>query len=447
VFTRYIHFKMLKAACLLLICVCAQAAIDKENFTTKKKYNGPHGNGFIQPKGEIQEHSNMNQRHRRESMPDRVIRVVTCLREPEKITLKPGDEIIFKSPGYPSSYPPISNCGWKFKARPGSGNIKVTCTEFSLQPPSEGQCPDWLALGKERFCGSSGPSSVTLGKKVKVTFRSNRKNNFPGFTCTASLDPEHSGNCVCGVVNLVTRIVGGVETEVNEYPWQVALVSKGGSSVNCGGTLINDRWVLTAAHCTNPSQVLLGNHLTTETDDAEIRVDVKRVIEHPKWGFTIGSIVNDFMLVELATPLNLETVGPNAIRPVCLPSSSNPAQYEGVPAIVSGWGATSSGGFLSTTLQKVKVNTMSNAECNEDYNGNITSSMICASKPGKDSCQGDSGGPMVRNMGLYFNLIGVVSWGYGCADPDFPGVYSRVTNKIDWITSKSSSGQTCPPPS
>ncbi|CAL4085525.1 unnamed protein product, partial [Meganyctiphanes norvegica] len=123
----------------------------------------------------------------------KVIRVVTCLREPEKITLKPGVEIIFESPGYPSSYTPISNCGWKFRARPGTGNIKVTCSEFSLQPSREGRCPDWLALGKERFCGNNGPRSMTLGRKVKVTFRSNRKNNFAGFSCTASLDTEPSG--------------------------------------------------------------------------------------------------------------------------------------------------------------------------------------------------------------------------------------------------------------
>ncbi|CAL4073222.1 unnamed protein product, partial [Meganyctiphanes norvegica] len=260
---------MLKSLCLLLVCVCAQAAIDKENFTANKKYIGPHGNGLIQSDA-IQELSNIHERHRRRSMPDRFFRVSTCLRQPEKIIMIPGDVIDFTSPGYPAPYTSRSNCGWKFKTSPGNGNITVTCSEFSLQPLRSGKCPDWLALGKERFCGNNGPSSVNMGRRMKVTFRSNRKNNFAGFSCTASLDPlppvitpsppvvtpappvvtpappvvtpappvvtpappvvtpsppvvtssppvatpAPPPPCVCGVANRAIRIVGGVETEV-----------------------------------------------------------------------------------------------------------------------------------------------------------------------------------------------------------------------------------------
>ncbi|CAL4196629.1 unnamed protein product, partial [Meganyctiphanes norvegica] len=167
-----------------------------------------------------------------------------------------------------------------------------------------------------------------------------------------------------------------------------------------------------------PVQVLLGNHHLLETDAAELRVDVKRVIDHPAY----WNIDKDFSLVELANPLDLDALAPH-IRPICLPSSSNPEQYDGVPAIVSGWGTTSLGGPQPDALQEVTVNTISNAECNEDYNltsGIITSSMICALSPGKDSCRGDSGGPLVTNVGSYFNLIGVVSWGVDCADPNYP---------------------------
>merc|ERR1711955_67637 len=119
---------------------------------------------------------------------------------------------------------------------------------------------------RERYCGTSGPSSVTGGRYANVRFRSDRSRSFAGFTCTASVggtvvtnppvtsapvtNPPVTGRCVCGVANRATRIVGGQTTEVNEYPWQVALVGRGSSSVFCGGSLINDRWVLTAAHCT-----------------------------------------------------------------------------------------------------------------------------------------------------------------------------------------------------
>ncbi|CAL4186022.1 unnamed protein product, partial [Meganyctiphanes norvegica] len=310
-----------------------------------------------------------------------------------------------------------------------------------------------------RFCGSDGPNSVEITSRrgLKIWFRSDRRLNDVGFTCTATVagtvvtqppvvtNPP-SGRCVCGKANRGTRIVGGQTTEVNEYPWQVALVSRGSNGVYCGGSLINDRWVLTAAHCTQSgvSQVLLGNHLQSQTDSAERRINVKRVVDHPS--YNSRTLDNDFSLLELTTPLNLDSVDPE-IRPVCLPTASNPSQYENVPSVVSGWGTTSAGGNQPNALRDATVTTMSNSQCSQSYGGGaILNSMICAASPGKDSCQGDSGGPLVRNVGGYFRQTGVVSWGSGCADSRFPGVYSRVTNAINWITSTSSSGTTCAPP-
>jgi len=361
-------------------------------------------------------------------------------------------------------YSSRNSCSWRFRTSQRNGQITVTCSSFTLQPSRRGRCRnDFLALGFRRYCGSTGPVSVTVNRFLRVWFRSDRFANFAGFTCTATaagtvvtrppvftnapvITNAPSGRCVCGTANRATRIVGGVTTEVNEYPWQVSLVSRGSSSVFCGGSLINDRWVLTAAHCTQSgvSQVLLGNHLQSSTDTGERRVNVRRVVDHPN--YNSRTLDNDFSLLELSTPQNLESVDPQ-IRPICLPSASNPSQYENVMAVVSGWGTTSSGGSQPNALREANVKTMSNAQCNNNYSGSILSSMICASSPGRDSCQGDSGGPLVRNVGGYFNQIGVVSWGSGCANPQFPGVYSRVTNAINWITSTSSSGSTCAPPS
>jgi len=384
---------------------------------------------------------------------------VSCARRPRTVTLNPGDVATFTSPGYPSDYTSLSKCGWKFKASQSTGRITITCSSFSLQPTVRNRCRDYLKLGRKKYCGSNGPVSKTVGRALKVSFKSDRRSNYPGFSCTASVDgtvvtvppvitnpPAPSGKCVCGKTNRATRIVGGVTTEVNEYPWQVALVGRGSSSVFCGGSLINDRWVLTAAHCTQSgvSQVLLGNHLQSQTDSAERRINVKRVVDHPN--YNSRTLNNDFSLLELSTPVNLESVDPE-IRPVCLPSASNPSQYENVVSVVSGWGTTSSGGSQPDALREANVKTMTNSACNGKYgSGTITSAMICASSPNRDSCQGDSGGPLVRNVGGYFNLIGVVSWGYGCADARYPGVYARVTNQIDWITRTSSSGNTCSPP-
>ncbi|CAL4068337.1 unnamed protein product, partial [Meganyctiphanes norvegica] len=236
--------------------------------------------------------------------------------------------------------------------------------------------------------------------------------------------------CVCGTVNRVQLIVGGITTEENEYPWQVALVAQDSNFVNCGGSLINDRWVLTAAHCTGgvATQVLLGNHYINQIDSAEMRVNIKTVVNHPYYNRT--TIENDFALVELETPLDLEAVAPH-IRPVCLPSAINPSQYEDVEAIVTGWGQNSTYGSLSHVLQEVTLTTMNNSECQRLHGDlhTIVSPMICATKPGQGACYGDSGGPMVRDVGSYFNLIGVVSFGYGgCAHARNPSVFARITD-------------------
>lgn len=121
-------------------------------------------------------------------------------------------------------------------------------------------------------------------------------------------------------------------------------------------------------------------------------------------------------------------------------------QYENVDAIVSGWGTLSSGGSLSSTLLDATVTTMSNSQCKTSYGTtSITNNMICAAAAGKDSCQGDSGGPLIRKAtNSAYILIGIVSWGFGCAQPDYPGVYARVSNQLDWIKSKMA-GATCSP--
>merc|ERR1712180_454353 len=417
---------------LVLVAVNAQT-IDNGDFTLP---NGIHA----QPKNGTWH------------MDPRVSGRVACSRRARITTLNSGDVVTFSTPGWPSSYPSRQSCGWKLRAPSTSDQITITCTSFTLQPNSRSRCRDYLAIGsstlRAKYCGTNFPGTVTTSRYARVWFKSDRSRNYAGFTCTASLAgtvvtsaPITSGRCVCGKANRNTRIVGGQTTEVNEYPWQVALVGRGSSSVFCGGSLINDRWVLTAAHCTQRGvqQVLLGNHLQSQTDSGERRIDVKRVVDHPN--YNDRTLNNDFSLLELSTPLDLESVDPQ-IRPICLPTASNPSQYENVMAVVSGWGTTSSGGSQPNALRDTTVKTQSNAQCNNVYGGAITPAMICAAASGRDSCLYDSGGPLVRNVGGFFRLIGVVSWGYGCAEPNFPGVYARVTDEINWITSTSSSGRT-----
>ena len=163
------------------------------------------------------------------------------------------------------------------------------------------------------------------------------------------------------------------------------------------------------------------------------------------------SLNMDFSILELKEELTFS----NWVRPACLPKT-NESTYEGVDgkiwnlkdcirpcdnyydfmcsAVVTGWGTLESGGRQPEQLQEVTVQVL-NTTCGEKYpSGAITENMVCGAASGKDSCQGDSGGPFVTAVNGRYNLIGVVSWGYGCADPNYPGVYARITKVLPWIT-------------
>merc|ERR1719312_1253036 len=234
-------------------------------------------------------------------------------------------------------------------------------------------------------------------------------------------------DCICGLPKRKQRIIGGVETEINEYPWQVALTKPESKLPFCGGSLISDQWVLTAAHCILEFrfQILLGEHdVTTTSETDSIRSNVAEVIKHPKY----RGLNYDFALVKLSSPVDFSK-HPH-IRPICLPENES-ENYDDFSAIVTGWGTTSEGGYTSSELMEVKLQVMSNKDCKAAYGRGITKQMICAAAENKDSCQGDSGGPMISsgsgngvNPGENYEHIGVVSWGTGCALPDYPGVYA-----------------------
>ena len=184
---------------------------------------------------------------------------------------------------------------------------------------------------------------------------------------------------------------------VNEYPWQVGVVSKRSSFVWCGASLISNQWVLTAAHCTagkqaSGLQVLLGEHdYNLETEANTIRMGISLIKDHPLYDDITTDY--DFSLLRLITALDF-FLHPQ-IRPICLPVVDENT-YTGALAKVTGWGTTTSGGSTSNILREVDVTVLSNRACQEDYSypsSWITEQMMCANVPGggKDACQGDSG--------------------------------------------------------
>jgi trypsin len=228
------------------------------------------------------------------------------------------------------------------------------------------------------------------------------------------------------------KIVGGIPAYKGELPFQVSLQSRAGTHF-CGGSLIKRNWVLTAAHCvqsSTPIQVVVGLYDQKNNEDVETFSTLK-IVSHPK--FNGMSLDFDYALIELS--------GDSKYRPINLNRVEPGVASENDPFMVwtSGWGTTSeSSSMLPNILQKVEIPLVSTTTCNatQAYNGIITARMLCAGlrMGGKNSCQGDSGGPLfTRQANGDYNLIGVVSWGEGCARPDKYGVFSKVNVVLDWI--------------
>jgi len=231
------------------------------------------------------------------------------------------------------------------------------------------------------------------------------------------------------------RIVGGDRVQgAGDYPWQVLLQTLDGDSF-CAGSLINDRWVLTAAHCTsegikaNQLRLVLGEYDITKTESFEKQYSVSKIINHPK--YNDGTLENDISLLKTAD----QVIFTDYIIPVCLPPRNDIVKI-GKACVISGWGDTKNQQESSNVLRHGKVPIISNKKCEKWLEStDIFDTSVCAGfeSGGVDTCQGDSGGPLVCWKEDRFVLQGVTSWGDGCAKKQKPGVYARVSKYIDWI--------------
>uniref|UniRef100_A0A3Q3WMV0 Peptidase S1 domain-containing protein n=1 Tax=Mola mola TaxID=94237 RepID=A0A3Q3WMV0_MOLML len=245
----------------------------------------------------------------------------------------------------------------------------------------------------------------------------------------------------CASLSSNNRIIGGDDASPGEWPWQVTLQLD--SNHFCGGSLISDQWVLTAAHCIDAvneealRRIFLGRHNVSGPNPNDVSRKVEDAVCHPD--YDVFTFDNDICLLKLSAPVNFT----DYIYPVCL-AAANSTFHSGTSSWVTGWGVTENV-YNPDILQEVEVPVVGNNECECAYPSGITDNMICAGlrQGGKDSCQGDSGGPMVTedmNSSVWL-LIGVVSFGEGCALPMFPGVYTRVTRYQEWITNVTGTSQ------
>lgn len=290
---------------------------------------------------------------------------------------------------------------------------------------------DQAAFGKQVWSYRIEPLGTE--SEPKVTFNRSRDMSNPKRLVIR-------GNA--GVLNALSavrskpKIVGGVPSVSGTWPWMTAIYYRNCTPDQCqfcGGSLIDSNWVLTAAHCAaavgnTPIDVFLGG---IDLAGAGTKISVDQVIVHED--FDPNTLDNDIALLHLSKPAS--------IKPIRLIDAGDPDELTSPDSLakIIGWGATSEGGPGSQLLLETEVSIITQAAANQalsPFGSSITDNMIPAlvAGGGKDTCQGDSGGPfVVQDLDGKWVLAGVTSWGIGCARPNLPGIYSRISNYRDWI--------------
>ncbi|KAJ8736120.1 hypothetical protein PYW08_006776 [Mythimna loreyi] len=237
---------------------------------------------------------------------------------------------------------------------------------------------------------------------------------------------------VAAVPSNPQRIVGGSLTTIDRYPSIASLLFSWSSSTfrqSCGGTILNNRAVLTAAHCTSGDAVSRWRIRVGSTwaNSGGVVHNVNANIVHPSYNRL--TLNNDISILRTNTAFTFN----NNVRAIAIPGS-NYNLADNQPVWAAGWGTTSSGGAPSEQLRHVELRVINQATCRSNYllrGMVITENMLCSGWPngGRDQCQGDSGGPLYHNN----VVVGVCSFGIGCAQARYPGVNARVSRYVTWI--------------
>jgi len=335
----------------------------------------------------------------------------------------------------------------------------------AMAAPTSGESgEDYVHTLKNLDSGESGEDyehtlkNLDSGEDYEHTLKnydsSEEYEDFDNLTLSrAGFEERAINTCDCAPVSSSDRIVGGKEVNPKfKLPYQVLVspCNSNGQCMMCGGTILNKRYVVTAAHCLFDGntqltvkggakfRVMVGEHDHCKHNEAggKSYVLASVVHKHPKFSMDNPSGDNDIAILKLSKDLTFS----DKIKPACLPSSAT-KDYSGKAASVSGWGGTKAYEPLTFVNQPrqcglkegiVNILKTTDKKCENFLGDSTTTTMLCAWAKGTDACQGDSGGPLtVAENGKYV-LLGVVSYGSGCAT-QHPGIYARVQGFLPWI--------------
>ncbi|XP_046504759.1 coagulation factor XI isoform X1 [Equus quagga] len=297
----------------------------------------------------------------------------------------------------------------------------IRCQFFTYSPPHE-SCNGGKGKCYLKLSSNGSPTKILYGRGgiSGYTLRLCKMDN----ACTTKIKP---------------RVVGGRASVPGEWPWQITLhIISPTQKHLCGGSIIGNQWILTAAHCfdevESPKILRVYSGILNQS---EIKEDtsffaVQEIIIHDQ--YEIAESGYDIALLKLGTTMNYT----DSQRPICLPSKGDTNVIYS-DCWVTGWGYRKLRDKIQNTLQKAEIPLVTNEECQRRYRSHkITDKMICAGykEGGKDACKGDSGGPLSCKHNEVWHLVGITSWGEGCAQRERPGVYTNVVKYVDWILEK-----------